>query len=264
MNESVYALKYLGLPASEYSILDSGLVTRKANSKDEFTFSLSLADLTSNLNPTMQIPAILSTDIKVDTSVFSQGKIRMESSPLYLLAIEKQKAAVVPQHKDIPFEIQKDSSESTNEEQDFMFPRWMVVDSSRVLPGDSPQLPSPIQSTFNIELTWNPSLQRNKKVTPDNDCLSVKARVNMKFQAIVNVPSDVAAVINFPPMKVLVEQISKLTAKSIFSTVAPRMSELLVYDFERRKLEWSSTAASGTDENQIALHEQLTSGNVNV
>jgi hypothetical protein len=42
------------------------------------------------------------------------------------------------------------------------------------------------------------------------------------------------------------------------------MSELLVYDFERRKLEWSSTAASGTDENQIALHEQLTSGNVNV
>ena len=81
MNDSMAAQRYLSLPTSNYSLLNSNVISR-SDDDDTFEMTLPLGDLTSVTG--MTISAILKTSIKVipDTE---NGKLTFQSGPFYFL-----------------------------------------------------------------------------------------------------------------------------------------------------------------------------------
>lgn len=217
LQNSTCAQAYLSLPAANYSVLDSSLVSKKADQEDTFTFTLSLAELTSSMGPALYTPAVLTMDIQVDTSRTAHGELLMQSSPMLLSPI-----AAPP------------SQQPETDTFDLALPVWLVNNSSMGIAlaeggAGGPGVQSPLQSSVRIQLGWNPPSESA------SEALVVSALVALKFSAALTVAGEAAAVLNFPPMKLLVQQICGLTARSVLASVAPSLSRLLVEDYEKRR-----------------------------
>lgn len=252
-NNSNLAMHYLALPPSEYSVLDSSLVRRKDGTEDTFTFSLSLAELTAGLNPNMFLPVVLSADIRVDVNEVQSGLLLMESGSLTLEPVSRNHGDVGyhrSNHSDLLEAFSNGTSVSFNTTTTSrieptssvaQLPPWMMVDGAI---GNARSFLSPIQSMFKIVLQWDPTSKKQEKL--DDDTLGVKASIDLKFNATVGVPSDIARIINFPLMKILIQRIFSLTTKSILTSVAPQLSRSLVQDYEKRKERWQPRADNNT------------------
>ena len=243
-NGSQLAMRYLALPPSNYSLLDSSLVHRKTDFEDTFTFSLSLAELTAGLNPNMFLPVVLSADIRVDTGGVGDGLLLMGSEPLRLEPVGQ----VTKEYK---FDVEYRSSDgvdspfSENSHRTVhvsglnrtsstpMLPIWMMLNSSTMA---EQSYISPVQSTFRISLKWDPHPQERKLIV--EDILFVRAKIELRFNVSLGIPEDIAKIVNFPLMRILIERILYLTTKSILTSVVPNLTKLLVEDYERRKAQW--------------------------
>ena len=197
-NDSILAMQYLALPPSEYSVLDSMLIRRKG--EDTFTFRLSLADLTAGLNPNMFLPVVLSADIRVDTDGVKSGLLLMESGPLLLEPVRRDYRDVAyrsserSESKELQsngtlgsFNTKNSHSELTTSSA-APLPPWMMLDGA--VENCRGSFLSPIQSVFKILLQWDSKSKIHEK--PDHDVLTIKASIDLKFNATVGVSSDIA------------------------------------------------------------------------
>lgn len=103
------AIRYLSLPASEYSVLDSGLISRSRDSNDTFVLSLPLGDLTDSASPintignfsnidekytrTFRIVATMQTSVVVKPNP-TKGEVIMESGPIFFIPTIERKQQV--------------------------------------------------------------------------------------------------------------------------------------------------------------------------
>ena len=276
LQEHTYAYRYLALPASAYSLLNSSLITRKEDSESLFTFSLNLAEVSSVLPPSLFLPAMLSTDIEVDTSrAASLGEIKMASSPLVLSAVnvDAEEEHFV-QTEEGEYELGENSPQDLAEsdrklrnsadfQESFFLPQTLLTNSSlfaKLMQVEgSDRVLSPFQSAFKIDLKWNPNefdMLSSRNEDGSNTTVLVKAQVNIKFGVRLETPSEVASVVNFPPMKLLIEQICGLTSKSVLSTIAPQLSALLIQDFEKRKALWVAAKESALESTAVTIDDE--------
>ena len=228
MNDSIAAHNYLCLPTSNYSLLNSDLISRSEDDEDIFEMSLPLGDLTSVTG--IKISAILKTSIKVipDTS---NGKLIFQSGPFYFLPKVKNDT------RNIDSSIENISNNTYNENIEKGLPEWLIWGGQ----SEDDEAKSSIQAGFKTELTWDPPqdidslINMNDRDQDGKDQLLVKAKVDVFVDLNVPLREDLSRAISFLPVKLLLQQAGSLATNAALRSLAPTFAELLKKDHDRRR-----------------------------
>ena len=228
MNDSIAAHNYLCLPTSNYSLLNSNLISRNNENEDIFEMSLPLGDLTSVTG--IKLSAILKTSIKVipDTS---NGKLIFQSGPFYFLPTIKNNNNIT-NNIDNEIDISNNNNNTYNENIEKGLPEWLIWGGQ----SDDNEAKSSIQAGFKTELTWKPPDNIDSLTNiNDKDQLLVNAKVNVFVDLNVPLREDLSRAISFLPVKLLLQQAGSLTANAALRSLAPTFAELLKKDHDRRR-----------------------------
>lgn len=231
LNNTVNAISYLSLPATEYSVLDSSLVSRSDECNDTFVLNIPLGDISSmysygiSNSPRLKLDTTLSTSVEVKPEP-ENSLVRMRSNELYFIN-------------------NNNNNNSTANSSTFIsetLPMWLIDSdasssdaSSKIDDAETENKPvqakvkskSSIQTGFEIQMSWK---NRHKK----DDILDVSCKVKVWFDVNVPLPEDISSVLSLPPIRIVVSQVGSLLAKVFLRTLAPTFGELLVRDYSMR------------------------------
>lgn len=204
--DAVAAERYLSLPASNYSLLDSQLVSRgEVNQTDNVNSSVFHLAL-----PLSNITTALPGDITLRTYVVVQPepllrRVTMRSGPL-TIASETEGCA------DTAF-----------------LPEWLVRGGGR---NNKEPVQLSTQGGFELYLSWtDPVVSKS----PGDDVLPVDASVRVWFDIYVHLQERYANTVNNPFANIFLSQAGALTVKAALQGLAPSLAALLVKDFEARR-----------------------------
>ena len=218
MNDSIAAQQYLSLPTSNYSLLNSNVISRNDNDSDTFQMSLPLGDLTSVTGIT--ISATLKTSIKVIPDI-DKGKLTFQSGPFYFLpTLKNNTSSSINNISNDDVDLQKG------------LPEWLLWGGQQ---GENGEVKSSIQAGFTTELTWKPPSIDTNINEMNNDQLLVNANVKVFVDLNVPIREDLARAISFLPVKILLQQAGSLTMNAALRSIAPTFSELLKKDHDKRR-----------------------------
>lgn len=238
------ASRYLCLPASNYSVLSSQLVARSPESDKVFLLNIPLSgtgELMGTKGYNSKIAPVLAATVSTSVTVDPQPLLRrveMSSGPIFF----------------IPFKSQNMSS-TTAEPQSLAdaFPEWLLwggrsgdASSASLSSSSSPSpdgaVKSSIQAGFRVELSWPETPTSSSTDTDDSSALlhqesilDVCARIEVWVQMNLPIQEEVSAAVNFPPVRLLLEQAGRLTTRSVLKSIAPSFAELLVRDHDSRR-----------------------------
>eukprot|EP00597_Dinobryon_sp_UTEXLB2267_P000528 CAMPEP_0170061262 /NCGR_PEP_ID=MMETSP0019_2-20121128/2891_1 /TAXON_ID=98059 /ORGANISM="Dinobryon sp., Strain UTEXLB2267" /LENGTH=748 /DNA_ID=CAMNT_0010267039 /DNA_START=736 /DNA_END=2982 /DNA_ORIENTATION=- len=205
-NDSATAVKYLSLPVSNYSVLDSNLITKATDSNDTFLFTLPLGDILGSLslgNSKVTNPAAndeldrlllaLQTSVNVTPSLDLRLITMSSGNFVFIPTLRTRNISGTAQHA--PNFINTNSASIVLPSQTLnlssLFPRWLVwggdfsslddltavwqqsdSESGMQVVTLSP-LKSSIQAGFKLKLTWDAPAQqqpdREDQVARDGD-----------------------------------------------------------------------------------------------
>lgn len=254
------ARAYLALPASNYSVLNSNLVSRNPDAENIFELRLPLGGLsTASAYSTGALPRLevtLQTNVKVEP-VPEKRTVTMTSGPIFFTPTATAKG--------IMNSSSPDADSQRTDELSAVFPEWLIWGGNDQDPKPTPKtgqkeddiatsslsrdveqseegIKSSVQAGFELQLSWSdrpaPAVD-STPITADGppitDSLKVQAKIKVWVDMNLPLRSDVSAAINFPLIRVLLEQAGRLTTAGILRTVSPAFSELLVKDHDRRR-----------------------------
>eukprot|EP01031_Cornospumella_fuschlensis_P029957 gene29957-36180_t len=273
-NDTAKAVKYLELPVSNYSMLDSQMVSKTvdADSGDTvFYLQLPLGDFTSAVEMISRASLFVSsrpkrlfglTTIRVSSQP-KEGYIRMKSGPVYLKTVPVNVASNddVEDFSEIfsknytnltSFESQgqPDSKNvgNTKIEENVSssgLPVWLVWSNPEDTSSDKRMS---VQPAIDILLKWSPPFEKISDASSsfslpnifaqrgDLDQLVVSAKVVVKVESNVPIQPALAAGLSFLPIKLLIQQAGSLILSVIVKTMAPRFIDLLLKDYYNREL----------------------------
>ena len=263
MEDAAKAREYLALPASEYNLLNSTFVERAAD--DVFTLILPLDAFGDQIG--IGTPISLRTNITV-TPTPDCGKITMGSGPIVITPSN-------PKHDALEVHIIASNSSTSgsgggnddddddgggdgkNEngevEEDMVssLPVWLIYGASATQAGTTitgaTKLQSSLQTGVSIELQWPvcKTSDQSRHADADSETLAVTAKVGVDVSLSLPLPHDVSSVLNFYPIRAVLNQAGGLIAKTVLSTLAPELSKALVADYQSRMI--SCTVEGGAD-----------------
>ena len=247
LEDSFLARDYLSLPASNYSVLSSNLVTRKVDpitdSGDVFEFSVPIPTRTRRLDGTQEAVIKAFADVRV-TPCPDEGEVVMESGPIYLQTSTHNTTSAISMANDN--ESISKGEESADDEIALrsILPHWLIsspISSDEESHASANALKSSIQAGFRVKLMWKPvkgaasslpfDISTNQEV--EFDSLPITAQVNVFVDLGLPLRNDISRAVNFPPVNLLLSQAGNLIVKAVIRGVAPTLSGLLVKDYEQ-------------------------------
>ena len=79
-------------------------------------------------------------------------------------------------------------------------------------------------------------LARSQEINESEYSISLKAKVHVWINLSLPLQQEISNAINFPPIRLLIQQAGRLTAYSVVKTIAPSLAQLLVADYNSRKV----------------------------
>jgi hypothetical protein len=261
-DDSMRALRYLSQPISNYSVLDSSLVTKISSSdgSDAFSVTLPLGDFTSAISMFTNSALSGRSSLCARTTIYvvskpEDGCIEMNSGPVYVFHMTTSPSDHHPALNS-PHSSSADRTISDIDSQSL--PSWLVWGGRNATVEDGNNVGDAfvrmsVQPAIKVKLQWTP----NKNITgsgrgirslvkrllsssnTDNsilDQLLVQAKLSMKMDLSIPLRQDLAAGIIFQPVKLLVQQAGSLVLSTIMHSLAPRFIDLLLKDYTAREL----------------------------
>lgn len=274
------ATRYLSLPPSNYSLLNSAIVSKSLQAEDSFELRLPLTEIAAALDQITSSPGKyqvlnqfdLFLSLKVDVDA-ARGLVLMESGPLFF----------APTTRDtVSSRVEGEQSADFNTAvADVLLPDWLVwnsaeINADRNVPIDppveentddlsgtnvfEPQLKSAVQPGLSIEMKWDPlrggeyneaqsvlekarNFMTNSKPPADELIMKLKAVASLDLS--LNINSVYSKALGFLPVRILLERAGSLLITTAMSAIAPKFIELLVKDYDKR-FKNSSTNSSIT------------------
>ena len=282
MNDAYAAVQYLSLPASNYSLLDSSLVTRDNGSDNVFVLEIPL----DGSNTGRVLEATLQTSVTVDPDP-DKKIVKMRSGPLTFAPSSSQKGGRAEHFSTVLPEwlvwggksnISDSSSNNSSESDSSVIAMPEEVKASiqagfeltlmwdKAKPLDAPSArnnPSHILATAADTDTDDDALDfeassgsssstKNRgasiampRIFQTSDYMPVRASIRVWVEANIPLQEEIAAAINFPLVRVLVEQAGTLTAGAVLRSLGPTLAGLLVQDYDKRRLGKFQAVRSG-------------------
>ncbi len=228
LNNTVNAISYLSLPATEYSVLDSSLVSRSDECNDTFILNIPLGDISSmysygmSNSPRLKLDTTLSTSVEVKPEP-ENSLVRMRSNELYFINNNNNNNNNTVANSStfigeaLPMWLIDSDASSKIDETEIENEQIQVKVKSK----------SSIQTGFEIQISWK---NRHKK----DDILDVSCKVKVWFDVNVPLPEDISSVLSLPPIRIVVSQLGSLLVKVFLRTLAPTFGDLLVRDYSMR------------------------------
>ena len=251
LNNTVNAITYLSLPATEYSVLDSSLVSRSEECNDTFVLNIPLGDISSmysygiSSSPRLKLDTTLSTSVEVKPEP-ANSLVRMRSTELFFINNKKNNNSTHSlTHSPLTYSLTADSHTyigTVSNSSAFIgeaLPVWLIDNqtistSDAAAPSEGNELvevrvksKSSIQTGFEVQLSWK---ERQRSV----DALDVSCKVKVWFDVNVPLPEDITSVLSLPPIRLIVAQLGSLLVKVFLRTLAPTFGDLLVKDYQTR------------------------------
>jgi len=280
------ASRYLSLPASNYSVLSSQFVSRAPDSDNIFVLNIPLGSSgtgglmsTSGYNAKIApvLAATLSTSVTVDPQPLLR-RVEMSSGPIFFTPsnsnsqnVSSTTAKVETWHEPAidPLAAPQSLADA--------FPEWLLwggrsgdANSASSSPSSSPSpdgaVKSSVQAGFRVELSWpeNPTFallassntgtdESSDTLQRGESILDVRARIEVWVQMNLPIQEEVSAAVNFPPVRLLLEQAGRLTTGAVLKSIAPAFAELLVRDHDSRRGISSTTIVQPSRSNEPGI-----------
>ena len=272
LNNPYIAREYLSLPASQYSILSSNIITRI--NPDNGVGDATLCDEGDLFRVIVPIPTRMTeqdtgvttdviinalADVRVDPRP-ERGEVVMESGPIYLQTSQSLPANITNRNSERCYDYKQNITETDqlrgNDEAALrsILPSWLLQldqeEGEDELAGAA--LKSSIQAGFIIKLLWKPNTLSPSKlstlemvgggeagdaVSPSEqnseEALPVTGKVDVRVDLRLPIRKDISRAVNFPPVKLMLSQAGTLIVKAIIRGVAPTLTSLLDKDYAK-------------------------------
>lgn len=258
LSDVKYAERYLSLPVSSYSLLDSKMIERSSDSSDDFKLNIPLKSFSSGYSSisgnVINLPSSVSVNINVKSTP-ENGKILMTSDDIYFTYDNK-----LPSYDDKTLSVVQNVTTP---------PPWLIWGGDITTATVNGSIKSSIQCKVDIQLTWLPTTKSNKQESKIKSLLGmlkkfvtnvssrknkspVVAASNMETsELILNSDTFVDVELNLPlrnsrlvalsgsgPVRFLLKQIGSLFVESFISILSSNIIVLLKKNYDVKKSGW--------------------------